>query len=202
MALTVTSAASAVALNDRYIKFTAFTNPSQGAISSPTYALIDGEMVLVTDTTLSPTLGVARGMEPGTKASAHNALAPIVYGLASDFTQPVSKDGTAGIGQYSYSVNNSSLTLPASDCVIYITKAGIWAATINGPNNDQVNKITFVSLTANAHTITYTAGFYGNTTSSDVATFPSTIGAEFTIRAKNGLWNAEANVSSAGVTLG
>jgi hypothetical protein len=201
MSLTVTSAASAVALNDRQIKFTAFTNPSSGGISAPTKAIIDGEVVYITDATLSPTCLVARGME-GTIASAHNSLAPIVYGLTSDFTQSASTNGVAGTPVYSYSVNNSSVTLPVVDCVIYLTKAGVLAITINSPNNDQTNTIRFVSLTANAHTITYTPGFYGNTTSSDVATYPSTIGAVFTITAKNGLWNAQSNVSSNGVTLG
>jgi hypothetical protein len=199
--LTVTSAASAVALTDRYIKFTAFTNPSTGGISVPTKAIIDGEVVYVTDATLSPTCLVSRGME-GTAATAHNSLAPIVYGLTSDFTQPISTNGQAQANVLSYSVNNTSVTLPVVNSTIYITKAGVLAITINGPNNDQSNTIKFVSLTANAHTITYTAGFYGNTTSSDVCTFPSTIGAVFTITAKNGLWNAESNVSSAGVTLG
>jgi hypothetical protein len=200
MSLTVTSAASAVGLNDRQIKFTAFTNPSSGGISAPTKAVIDGEVVYITDATLSPTCLVSRGME-GTKASAHNSLAPIVYGLTSDFTQSASTNGVAGVPTYSISVNNSSVTLPVVDCTIFLTKAGVLAITINGPNNDQTNIIRFVSLTANAHTITYTAGFYQNTTTSDVATFPATSGAVFTIVAQNGVWNAVSTADD-GVLIG
>ena len=36
--------------------------------------------------------------------------------------------------------------------------------------------------------ITYTAGFFGNTTSSDTATFPATINGVFTMKAQNGTW--------------
>jgi hypothetical protein len=99
-------------------------------------------------------------------------------------------------------VNDANVTLPVVDSTVYLTKAGVLALTINGPNKDQTNTIRFISLTANAHTITYTAGFYQNTTSSDVATFPSTSGAVFSIVAKNGVWNAQSNFSSAGVTIG
>lgn len=189
-----------IGLNDTFIKLSAFTNPSTGGVSAQTLAVVDGETMLVADASLSPTLKVVRGYN-GTLACAHKTLAPVVYGLTSDFTQTDSTDGRAASPSISIAVNDSNVTLPVVDSTVYLTKAGVLAITINGPNKDQTNTIKFVALTANAHTITYTAGFYGNTTSSDVATFPGTIGAVFTIVAKNGLWNAVATADD-GVLIG
>lgn len=189
-----------VTLNATTLKLSAFTNPSTGGVSAKTKLVVDGEAMLVTDASLSPTLQVVRGWD-GTQACAHKTLAPCVYGLTSDFTQTDSTDGRAGSPSISIAVNDSNVTLPVVDSIVYLTKAGVLAITINGPNKDQTNTIRFVALTANAHTITYTPGFYGNTTSSDVATFPGTIGAVFTIVAKNGLWNAVSTADD-GVLIG
>ncbi len=204
MALTNTSLNGAITASATNVTLTAFTNPSTGAIGPQTVIVVDGEAMLVTDATFSPTLQVVRGYQHpttglGTLAIAHNTLAPITYGLTTDYTQAIGTDLAAS--QYSIGVNDSNVTLPAVDSTIYLTKAGVLAITINGPNKDQTNTIRFVALTANAHTITYTAGFYGNTTSSDVATFPGTVGAVFTIVARNGLWNAVATADD-GVLIG
>lgn len=201
MALTVTSLAGACTQGASQIKLTAFTSPTTVGISQNTMALVDGEWMRITDATLSPTVTVTRGdSNPpmSSNAVAHNALAPVVYGLTTDFTQGFN---VAQAPVISYSVNGA-ITVPTVDQTIYLTKAGVAAMTLAAPANDQTNTVTVISLTANAHTITYTAGFYQNTTSSDVATFPSTSGASFVFKAKNGVWNAVGNVSSAGVTLG
>lgn len=50
-----------------------------------------------------------------------------------------------------------------------------------------VTMLLFAS-TAQAHTVTYTAGFYGNTTSSDVATYGGAIGDFLVVQAVNGTW--------------
>ena len=59
--------------------------------------------------------------------------------------------------------------------------------------------LTIAAKDAYAYTVTLSSGFYGNTTSSDVATFAGTIGASMTINVVNGKWNV---VSLTGVTLG
>jgi hypothetical protein len=201
MALTVTSLNGAVTQNARQITLTAFTNPSSGGISPKTWALVDGEFVQVEDASLSPTVGVVRGIN-GSLAVAHNTLAPVIYGLTSDFTQLAAQgsDTLAVAPAATYSVNGA-ITVPKVDQDIYLTKAGVAAMTLASPAADQTNTVRIISLTANAHTITYTPGFYGNTTSSDVATFPATVGAVFTITAKNGLWQAVATADD-GVLIG
>ncbi len=84
---------------------------------------------------------------------------------------------------------------------VYITKASALGTTILDPAKDQTNTIKFVSLTAAAHLITFTTSIYGNTTSSDVLTFPATVGACFTMCARNGLWQAVATADD-GATIG
>lgn len=59
--------------------------------------------------------------------------------------------------------------------------------------------MTVISTTAAAHTITYTPGFYGDTTSSDVATYAAKVGASATFIAMRGLWGVYC---LANVTLG
>lgn len=208
MALVVTSLNGAVTKNASRVTLTAFTNPSTAPIGPSTMLLVDGEWMRVTDATNSPTLLVTRGdsgtaspNNPPLPASAHNTLAPVVYGLTSDFSQFVTTDGVAGSPVVSYGVSGA-ITVPVVNQTIYLTKAGTAAMTLAAPASDQTNVVTVVSLTANAHTITYTAGFYQNTTSSDVVTFPTTSGACWTFQAKNGLWNATLGGGTTGGVTG
>lgn len=65
---------------------------------------------------------------------------------------------------------------------IYLNKAGVLAATLANPGAANVGrKITIIAQTAQANTLTYTAGFNGNTTTSDVATWTAAIGNSITI---------------------
>ena len=208
MALTVTTLNGAITQGARQVNLTAFTNPATGGISANTMLLVDGEWMRVTDTSLSPTLSVTRGDSggyspdnPPMPASAHNTLAPVVYGLTSDFTGVATSDGVAGAKVISYGVSGA-ITVPVENSTIYLTKATAAAMTLAGPAKDQTNTVTVVSLTAAAHTITYTAGFYQNTTSSDVVTFPSTSGACWIFQAKNGVWNATLGGGTTGGVTG
>lgn len=202
MALTVTSLNGAITQNARQVTLTAFTNPSTGGIGPKTWALVDGEWMQVADALLSPTLGVVRGIN-GSLAVAHSTLAPVIYGLTSDFSQMAFQGSdsikVAPVATYSA---DGAFNVPVVDQTVYITKAGVCALTVNATvPADLTVTVKFISLTANAHTITYTAGFYGNTTSSDVATFAATVGATFTMQAKNGLWIPIATADD-GVTIG
>lgn len=73
--------------------------------------------------------------------------------------------------------------------VQYIGSAGALAMTLAAPEKWQDGMtMTLIASTAQAHTVTYTAGFWGNTTSSDVATFGGAIGDQFTVVAIGGVW--------------
>lgn len=189
MALTATTLAGAKATNDKTINLTSATGAAKKQL-----VLVDGEFMRITDVSLAPTVGVVPGYA-GTTAGPHGVLAPAIYGNPSDFV------GISGPATTSYGADGA-IAVPVVDTVIYLTKATAGAYTLAAPNAGQQNTVIFVSTTAAAHTITYTAGFYGNTTSSDVATFPSTINGVFTIKAQNGTWAPVANMSSNGVTLG
>lgn len=202
MALTVTTANGAITANATLVTLTAFTSQATNNFDKQVLVL-DGEAMLITDISLTPTLQVVRGFtDPvsgkGTLAGPHNTLAPVVYGKTQDFTQGT---GAAILPVVSYGADGA-ITIPVVDQTIYINKGSAAALTLAGPANDSTVTVKVISLSAFAHTITYTAGFYGNTTSSDVATFPATVGGTFTFQAKNGVWVPMATVTTAGVTLG
>lgn len=81
-----------------------------------------------------------------------------------------------------------------------IGSAGALAMTLAAPAIYQ-NGVTMTlwASTAQTHTITYTAGFWGNTTSSDVATFGGAIGDFIVVQAVNGTWRvlSQKNVTIA-----
>ncbi len=199
MALSATTLAGAKATNDVVIALTSAT----GVI--PKYlALVDAEWMRVTSNVLTPTIGVVPGYS-GTPAGPHGILAPVIYGPTQDFVNSGITPGTI-VSSLSFGADGaitgpSGSGVPVSNTVIYLTKATAGAYTLVGPAKDQQNTLTFVSTTAAAHTITYTAGFYGNTTSSDVATFPATVNGIFTIKAQAGTWAPVATADD-GVLIG
>lgn len=84
--------------------------------------------------------------------------------------------------------------------VQFIGSGGALAMTLAAPDKYMDGMVMVLQAsTAQAHTVTYTAGFYGNTTSSDVATFGGAIGDNFVIYASNGAWRVQSLKS---VTLG
>jgi len=187
MALTATTLAGAKTANSVFITLTSATGAA-----SKMLALVDAEWMRITGVNLTPTLGVVPGYN-GSPASPHGVLAPVIYGVTGDF---VSSGIVPGNIIYSLSFGADGAitgpggtgTVPTNNTVIYLTKATAGAYTLAGPAIDQQNTVIFVSTTAAAHVITYTAGFFGNTTSSDTATFPATINGVFTMKAQNGTW--------------
>lgn len=81
-----------------------------------------------------------------------------------------------------------------------IGSSGALSMTLAAPAVYQ-NGVVMVlwASTAQAHVITYTAGFWGNTTSSDVATFGGAIGDFLVVEAVNGTWRvlSQKNVTIA-----
>lgn len=77
--------------------------------------------------------------------------------------------------------------------VQFIGSSGALAMTLAAPAKWQDGLVMVLQAsTAQAHTVTYTAGFYGNTTSSDVATFGGAIGDNLVIYATNGAWRIQS----------
>ena len=185
MALTLTTVSGAMSANATTVKLTSSTS-----IAKKMLLQVDGEKMLVTDISLAPTVSVARG-EQGTLAVAHANLAPAIYGNPSDFTIP----GGAVVVSYGA---DGAISIPTVNTLILVTKATAAALTLAAPAKDQTNTVTIMGSVAVANTVTYTPGFYGDTTSSDVATFAAKVGASMTIQAQSGKWGV---VALANVTL-
>lgn len=186
MALTATTLSGAKATNDTVIALTSATG-----ILPKNLALVDAEWMRVTSNTLTPTIGVVPGYN-GSPAGPHGVLAPVIYGPTQDFVAsgiiPGNVVASQSFGADGAITGPSGSGVPTANTVIYLTKATAGAYTLAGPAKDQQNTVVFVSTTAAAHIITYTAGFFGNTTSSDTATFPATINGVFTMKAQAGTW--------------
>lgn len=197
MSLATTTLSGAKPTNAVVISLTSATG-----VANKMLALVDGEWMRITSVNLSPTVGVVPGYT-GTPAGPHGVLAPVAYGIPSDFVSAGIAPGTI-VSSLSFGVSGaitgpSGAGVPVANTIVYLTKATAGAYTLAGPAADQQNTVTFISTTAAAHTVTYTAGFAGNTTSSDVATWAATINGTLTIKAQFGVW---AIVSLTGVTVG
>ena len=195
MALTSTTAASAVAASDTKVKLTSATG-----IATKMWLKVDQEVMRVTDVSLSPTIGVVRGYA-GSAATPHSILAPAVFGVLTDFVQGIAINPQVEVVSQSIGADGAVTgpggagTVPVADTIVYINKATAIAATIALPSADQSNTITFISTTAAAHVVTMT----GNPAANDVATFTAAIGSSFTIKAQPGAWGilATGNVTVA-----
>lgn len=73
---------------------------------------------------------------------------------------------------------------------VFITKAGVCAMTLASPTATTHDGVImrFVAATANAHTLTITAGFNGGGASKDVATFGGAVGDTVAVEAYQGVW--------------
>ncbi len=97
--MTTTTLNGTITASAKQITLTAFTNPGSTGISGKTLLqFATGEKCLVTDASLSPTLGVVRGYD-GTTAAAHTTAEGVQYGLMGDplFTEANSFAGQAQI---------------------------------------------------------------------------------------------------------
>lgn len=97
---------------------------------------------------------------------------------------------------------NGAIAVPLVNTTYYITKAGVAALTLVDPTattHDDVT-LTFMSFTANAHTLSNAAGsgFNVGGAAKDIGTFGGAIGDNIVIKAYQGKWVV---VSSVNVTL-
>lgn len=179
MALTSTTLVGAITADATTVQLTSATGVTAGYIGKmgSEYVKIQG----ITGTMAT----ISRGYH-GTKALAHAALSGFTHGPASDFPA----ERMPAPESYSYSVDGAVTIAPG---LHKIYKAGVCALTLAAPSAAYDDlELTFVSRYAAAHTITYTAGFAGNTTSSDVLTFGGAVGDSVTLVAVDGVWAIKA----------
>ena len=196
MALTRTTISAAIAADADIIPVTSATGFAAG-----NFLRVDNEYMMVVAVNGTNIQVRSRG-DLGSAAAAHNSLAPATTGLLSDLPNyPLGQAAQVDAqGQTIVTASvDGALAIPTQNTLVLVQKAGVCAMTLAAPTTAQDGlEMTILSATANAHTVTYTAGFYGDTTSSDVATFAAKVGASMTIKAQGGKWGV---VSLANVTL-
>jgi len=192
MALTNTTLAAAAAVGDTTIKVTATTGFAVGQAIR-----VDNEIMAQSAAAVGTVIPVRRGLE-GSAQIAHGILADVVTGLAGDWPSAPAGESVAvppAPGRRSVGVDTTFATadFPPGDTTYVITKATAAALTVGAPSKAQNGlRLTFLSATAAAHTVTSAAGFYGDTTGSDIATFAAKVGASMTIEAQAGGWGVIA----------
>lgn len=197
MSLTRTTLAAAVAATDEQITVAAVTGATVGGIVK-----IDNEFAIV-KAIASPVVELSFRGKFGTVAAAHANGQGVVFGLATDMLAlGVGQTGALRVAaKDSVGYNaDGAIAVPVRDTKAHLTKGSAAAMTLAAPSTlaDDV-ELEIVSDSAYAHTVTFTPGFYGDTTSSDVATFAAKAGASMTVVASGGRWGikALANVSLA-----
>lgn len=196
MALTRTTISAAVSADALIIPVT-----SASGFAAGNFLRVDNEFMQVVSVSGTNISVRSRG-DFGSAAVAHNILAPATTGLTSDLPDfPMGQSAQVQPeGQTIVTASvDGALSIPSQNTLVLVQKAGVCAMTLAAPSLAMDGLlVTILSATANAHTVTYTAGFYGDTTSSDVATFAAKVGASMTIQAQGGKWGV---VSLANVTL-
>jgi hypothetical protein len=104
--------------------------------------------------------------------------------------------------KYTTVTANGAISIPTANTTYYITKAGVAAMTLADPTattHDGLT-LTFISTTAQAHTLSNAAGsgFNAGGAASDIGTFGGAIGDGITLTAYGGKWLV---VSKTNVTL-
>jgi len=194
MALASTTLAGACDATTNTINVTSATGFVAGS-----YCQVDSEMMKI-QVVNGTSISVFRGVR-GTQAVAHTVYALVTVGTAAEFAAVTVSEGPLATEPriYTYAVAGA-LTIAPGIHRIGCGAAEIKAMTLAGPSYAQDGlEMTIVSMSAYAHTVTYTAGFYGDTTSSDVATSAAKVGASMTIVAHGGVWTVKAT-SAVGTT--
>lgn len=188
MALTQTTLSAAIDANTLSLNATSATGATVGG-----FAKVDQEFMVITAINGTKIDVRSRG-DQGSLAVAHDVLAQLTFGLATDLsslplysTIPVPNDETqyTVIGQ-----NTAALAVPTRNTIFVINKATALATTtFANPSKSQDGlTITFVSNTDAAHVVTLVNSQDGTTGNHTTYTFAAFGGAAFTVVAVNGRW--------------
>ena len=208
MALTNTTLAAACTASDLTLSVTSTTGfPAVNTYATPPQMMrVDGEDMLVQVVPASGTVKVMQRGYNGTFAAAHEALSVVATSSdPQDFgnvpvgqvvNRPPVVDDIVTIGvdttftAAGTAPTATTLPLPVKNTTYILTKATAAAITlISGVSANMGVRVRFQNGVAVANTITYTPGFLGDTTSTDVATSPSKVGAVFECQlGYTGLW--------------
>lgn len=232
MALTNTTLAAACTASDIVLKVTSTAAgfPTVGTVGSKQIMRIGGEDMLIDVVQASGVVKVLQRGFNGSFAVAHDILAVLATSsdpqdflgipIGADSPRPPYVDDIVTLGEDTvfaaagttpsagvqpYPVKNTTYIITkASACAITLIAVG---ATTPAPSSASMGvQMRFVNGTAQAHTVTYGPGFDGDTTTSDVATSNSKVGAVLDLvigyTGLIGAVNASVNATTAQWTLG
>lgn len=233
MALVSTTLSAACGAGDTLLSVTSTSSgfPAVGTYAQGTQVMrVDGEDMLVVTVPASGQVRVSARGYNGTVAVPHDTLAVVqTTTTPADWVdapargivpRPPYMDDIVTIGQDTvfaaagtvpsagiqpYPVKDTTYIIDkATACAVTLIATG---ATTPAPSAASIGvRMRFMAATAQAHTVTYGPGFDGDTTTSDVATCNSKVGAVLdVVIGKGGLLaavNASVNASTAQWTLG
>lgn len=132
----------------------------------------------------------SRGDRAG-RAIAHASLSPVLTCLPADLAAyNLEAGGVAeSLEEVTYSAGGA-IAIPTRHTRVNLMGSAIIAMTITAPGTAVPDgiRLEIHGVTLFAHTLTLTAGFFGNTVTSDVATFAAGGGSCLVLESKNGLW--------------
>jgi len=208
MAITVTTLAGAVAINDKVVNVasaTGITAPNDQTGVGITYLFIDQELMKVVAVN-GTFIGVYRGLN-GTQVPAHVVNVQVQIGLPADFPTQQELYGAllaklltgAAYNQPAIFLAGATDAIPAHVPGFYVVKAGAAdAMTLAAPTAaDEGNIVEVWSDTAFAHTITATSLVAAGVALKTTITFPAFRGAGVRLRACNLVWHLLAGGGSA-----
>jgi hypothetical protein len=192
MAITATTAAVAVGVNDQTVKVTSATGATVGGLLR-----VDAEYMDVL-TINGTTIGVSRRGQYGGVVAAHNILARAIFCLATDLVAlgpytdvpvPVLSFDMVNIGA------NGAIPVPVRDTWYRINKGSALASsTFANPGADQDGlTVTFTGITDFAHVVTTVTVNDGTTGAHTTLTSAAFAGSSLTLRASAGTWQVVAN---------
>lgn len=203
MALARTTLSTAMAVTDSKIIVASATGFAAGYL-----VRIDGENFEVTKAYVSgsTTVPVTRGQD-GTAVTAHVSGAGVVVGVGSDWSNPsaqtVDTFPIAGKARtvISYSAAGAiALPTAGSDAVAILNGTSVLAMTVAAPTKEMDGSLLYIAANGvAAHTVTFTGGLSGASTSYDVITVnasaPVLLGPYMAV---NSLWQMAVAVPMAG----
>ena len=206
MALTNSTLASAMGRDDLIAVLTSATGLSAYSGSSPQTIRIDNEYMAVAPGYVSGVrVNVYRRGDQGGAAVAHNALATLVLGAASDTGWASYQPGAVAPvsipvpiwDTVTYSVNGA-IAIPTRNTTVQLDKGGVAAMTLAVPGLDQDGvQIHIVGLTARANIVTAPSAIFDDGLSGSPHTIWTATtgytGQGFTIKASQGHWLVVAN---------
>lgn len=144
----------------------------------------------------------SRGERAG-RAILHASLSPVLFCLPSDLRNFNVQAGGVPDAPVEVTISaDGAIATPTRHTRVNIMKGSAAALTITQPGTTVFDgiRLEIHGVTLFAHTLTLTAGFFGNGITSDVATFAAGGGSVLLLESKNGLWAVVAG-GTAGVVL-